>query len=110
MAGMNEAIECSFYGRSAAEVAHSVTGPDGHAVCDDCLLRIAEGILGAASALSRQVMCSFCARADRQPHGMGRAGKVTICTQCTRAALQTLKAKRRACQAMAEKLAAQIDS
>jgi hypothetical protein len=101
-------MKCSFCHRDHEDVGYTVSGPEGRAICDECLLRVSENILETTTDLPRKIACSFCAIADRKPLGAGSGDEVTICSRCTLAALQVIKMKGKPYRAMAEKMGNRI--
>jgi hypothetical protein len=84
-------MECAFCSRNDEHVEAMIAGPEGCSICDQCLMKVSEGILQNESDLFEKVMCSFCCMPDRKPHGIGIGGNVTICSQCTLTAFQVLR-------------------
>lgn len=84
-------MKCSFCSRiNDNAMAYLIAGPEGNNICDECLLKIAEGTMATDSSLKEAVVCSFCNIQDLKPHGIGDEGRVTICTLCTLNALRTI--------------------
>ena len=103
-------MKCAFCDRNEDDVTYLVAGPDTNTnnICDECLMTITEGIIRNISDMKEEVICSYCGRPDRQPHGIGVGGKVTICGPCTLAGLNVLVSYGSSYKNMVEKLEVRV--